>query len=293
MKQLLTFLTISFLTIISNAQEVIQFELKEDNRIYIKGIINQSDTLDLVFDLGANITVINKTRMQGKNVNIKFDTMVSNNGGNGASIESKSLDNTVIIGKQQQTRMEILGISYPENDILDGIIGWNFFKGKKVMIDYESKQLLIYDSLPGFSSNFSRTKIKFINDLPYIQTIIYKGNKKVKVWTMLDTGYNSTIKVYYNTVVKNKLIDQYQVIGESTTHGTDGRVSKADWVLFPKFEIGGFYIYNMTGHLIKTKLESNIPALLGGNLLKRFHILLDFEENQAYLKPNIYINSAF
>ncbi len=47
-------------TITTYGQEIIPFQLGEDNRIYIKGKINQSDTLDLVFDLGANITVISK-----------------------------------------------------------------------------------------------------------------------------------------------------------------------------------------------------------------------------------------
>lgn len=64
-------------------------------------------------------------------------------------------------------------------------------------------------------------------------------------------------------------------------------------VLLPKFEIGGFEIYNMPAYLTKTKFDSSIPALLGGNLLKRFHIVLDFEKEIVYLKPNNNINSKF
>ncbi len=277
----------------SNAQEVIPFKLGDDNRIYIKGLINQSDTLNLVFDLGANITVINKTKMEAKNVNIKFDTLVFNGGGNGGSKESKSFNNLVTIGKQVYTGKDVLGISYPESEKLDGLIGWNFFGDKIVEIDFESKELLVSDNLPDYYVRYSKTKLKFINGLPYINTILYNGKKKVKIWSMLDTGYNSTLKVYYNTVIENKPLYEYQVIGESTSLGTDGTVAKSDYVLIPRIEIGGFEIYNMPADLMKTKVDSNIPALFGGNLLKRFHIILDFKNKEVYLMPNKKINSEF
>ncbi len=280
-------------TTISNAQEVIPFKLGDDNRIYINGLINQSDTLNLVFDLGANITVINKTKMEANNVNIKFDTLVTNGGGNGFSQESKSFRNLVRIGTQDYTGKDVLGISYPESEKLDGLIGWNFFEDKIVEIDFESKELLVSDNLPDYSERFNKTKLKFIEGLPYIKTILYKGKKKVKIWTMLDTGYNSSFKVYYSTSIKNKLSNEYQVIGESTSFGTDGTIAKSDYVLIPKIKIGGFEIYNMPADIVKKKVESNIPALYGGSLLKRFHIILDFERRFVYLKPNRNINSEF
>ena len=292
MKQTLIILLILSANI-SNAQEIIPFKLGDDNRIYIKGLINQSDTLNLVFDLGANITVINKTKMESKNVTIKFDAEVINGGGNGASKESKSFNNIVKIGTQDYTGKDVLGISYPESEELDGLIGWNFFEDRIVEIDFESKELLISDKLPEYSERFIKSKLKFISGLPYIKTIFYKGKKKVKIWTMLDTGYNSTLKVYYNTVIKNELSNEYQAIGESTSFGTDGTVAKSDYILIPRIEIGGFEIYNMPADLVKTKVDSNIPALLGGNLLKRFHIILDFKNKEVYLLPNRKINSEF
>lgn len=292
MKQILISLFI-LSTAISTAQEVIPFELGNDNRIYIKGLINQSDTLNFVFDLGADITVINKTKMEAKNVNLKFDTLVSNGGANGSSLESKSFNNLVKIGKQDYTGKDVLGIAYPESEILDGLIGWNFFEDKIVEIDFESKELLISDKLPKYFKKYSKNKLKFINGVPYINTTLYIGKKKVKIWAMLDTGYNATLKVYYSTAIKNKLLNEYQVIGESSSFGTDGTVAKSDYVLIPRIEIGGYEIYNMPADIAKTNVESDIPALFGGDLLKRFHIILDFKNKFVYLMPNRNINSEF
>lgn len=152
---------------------------------------------------------------------------------------------------------------------------------------------MIFDNLPLLSKGYNKYKLKYINGLPYIEIVVYKGKKKVKIYAMLDTGYNGTLKVYYNTVIENKLSNEYLVIGESTSYGTDGNIAKSDLVLVPKLDIGGFEIYNMPADLIKTKVDSPNPALLGGNLLKRFHIVLDFKEKLMYIKPNSLINSKF
>lgn len=292
MKYILTILLLSTITVVKS-QQIIPFTLGDDNRIYIKGAINQSDSLDLVFDLGADITVVNKTSMESKNIIIKFDSIVSNNGGNGSSNEDISFNNQVTVGKQNYRGIRILGISYPTHDTLDGIIGWDFFKDKVIKINYESKELKVYDNLPKLSKGYHKSKIKFINGLPYIEIVVFKGKKKVKFWAMLDTGYNATLKVYYKTVIENKLLNEYQVIGESFSRGTDGTIAKSDLVLVPKLNVGSFVMYNMPADLIKTKVDSPIPALLGGNLLKRFHIVLDFKRGQIFLKPNLNINSKF
>lgn len=51
--------------------------------------------------------------MKAKNVIVKFDTIVSNAGGNGNSDEDMSLKNQVTIGSQNYQGIDILGISYP------------------------------------------------------------------------------------------------------------------------------------------------------------------------------------
>ena len=292
MKHILTFLTL-FISINATCQEVIPFELKEDNRIYLKVSVNQSDSLNFVFDLGANITVLNKTRLKQNRIKITFDSIVSNQGTNGVSNEEISKNNFIKIENKIYYDIYILGLSYPNSDILDGIIGWNFFKDKTVRLNYESKELTIYDELPDLSDTYNCSKLKLINDLPYIEVIVYHERKKTKIWSMLDIGYNGELLVYYDEVEKNGLIGKFQVIGEATTSGTDGNTSKSDLVLLPRFEINEFEIYNMPAYLTKTELKSTKPALMGGNLLKRFHTVIDFKNKKVYMKPNILINSHF
>jgi hypothetical protein len=59
------------------------FELKSDNRIYIKCRVNQSDTLTFLFDTGAGAMVINESIL-GKKLNLVLDSTANNVGTNGA-----------------------------------------------------------------------------------------------------------------------------------------------------------------------------------------------------------------
>ncbi len=282
-----------FYSVLISAQDTIPFILEEDNRIYLKVSVNQSDTLRFVFDLGANTTVINKTRLKKNKINIKFDSIVSNQGTNGISEEEISTVNSVSILGKVYNDIEILGISYPENATLDGVIGWNFFEDRKLRINYETNEITVYDELPKSLKGYNERKLKFIEGVPFIEVIVFKDKKKVKIWSMLDTGYNGELLIYYPEVKENDLLNQFQVIGEATTSGTDGAVSKSDFVLLPEFELGGFKIYNLPAYLTKTKFESILPSIMGGNILKRFHVILDFENELVFLKPNSKINSSF
>lgn len=286
--------TLILLTIINaNCQEVIPFELKEDNRIYIEVSINQSETLKFAFDLGANNIVINETRLARNQVDVKFDSVVLKNGTNGFTRKRISKRNSLRVGKNTYTQIDILGISYPEDDSLDGTIGWNFFHNKIVGLNYESKELTLYDELPKLSETYNKTQVKFINDLPHVETTIHHNSKKVKIWSMLDIGYKGEFLIHHDEVVKNKLIDQFQLIEQATTSATHGNTSKSDRVFLPRLEINGFEIYNIPTYLMKTEQKSPKIAQLGGNLLKRFHTVIDFKKGEAYIKPNNLINSQF
>lgn len=283
----------AFITIITNAQEVIPFTLGEDNRIYIKVSFNGSDSLDFVYDLGANCVVINKSKIEARNIQIKFDSLTENVGSHGISQETMSFKNTVAIGKITQEDVQVVGIDYPKEEKLDGVIGWNFFKDKIMKIDYESNELVLYDNNYLVSESYTKHKIKFVNGVPFIKFTLFEGNKKIKILGMIDTGYNGTISIYYTSVYKNKLKDKYQIIGEATSTGSDGNISKSDLVLPLKVSLGNFEIYNMPIVLETTESVSPYEALLGGEILKRFHIVLDFKKNVIYLKPNSKINSSF
>lgn len=289
----LVVLTVLLLTGTANAQQTIPFELRKDNRIYVNATLNKSKKLTFVLDLGANVTVVNKTRLESNKISLKFNKSVLNKGLNGTLLQEISEGNVVEVGGIRHHDDKVLGISYPKNETFDGIIGWNFFKGKSLKINFENSTIAVFDRLPKMADGYVKSDMKFIEDLPYIKSSIQTKEGTVEAWAMLDTGYNQTLSINYSCSKKYKLIGQFPIIGEATTKGANGNITKSEQVLLPRFRINGFEIYNMPTFITKTKTGSNRPNILGGSLLKRFHIVLDFRNKHVYLMPNIHINSRF
>jgi predicted aspartyl protease len=73
------------------------FELKEDNRIYIKCRVNQSDTLTFLFDTGAGAMVINESIL-GKKLSLVLDSETNNMGANGENKVKESTKNKLFFG---------------------------------------------------------------------------------------------------------------------------------------------------------------------------------------------------
>ena len=74
------FMFFSIMTL--NAQDTIPFNLGNDNRIYLKAAVNNSEPLTFIFDTGANAMVVNTTITDSK-LNLKFDSETENTGANG------------------------------------------------------------------------------------------------------------------------------------------------------------------------------------------------------------------
>ena len=75
----------------------IPFTIGADNKIHVIGHINDSQALDLLFDLGADTNVLFPSGME-KGVTLEFDGKVENAGSGGSVMRSVSGDNRLAVG---------------------------------------------------------------------------------------------------------------------------------------------------------------------------------------------------
>ncbi len=60
----------------------------------------------------------------------------------------------------------------------------------------------------------------------------------------------------------------------------------------PKLKIGSYELYELPLYVNEQDPAGGATAEnIGSNILKRFNLLLDFQANRAYLKPNRYLYS--
>lgn len=268
-----------------NKQDTIPFTIGDDSRIYLKGKINNSDTLSILFDTGASAIVISTPAMD-KKVKVKLDGSVLNGGTDGIERVPTSSKNTLNIGGLIWNDVPLLAIDFGESPF-DVVLGWVAFQDKILTINYESKKMIILDSLPKMSKEFRKIDFRLIDGIPYVKCKMIVEGTAYEEWFDFDTGSDGTIRLSNEYFTSNQLQSKLRKIGKGIATGSTGIEIKSDILLMVRLIIGDFELYNI--QLSVPEKDPDTADKLGniGNLiLKRFTTIIDFKNNCMYLRPN-------
>jgi len=245
--------------IASVGADTIPFELTAYNAIKVRALINDKDTLNLHFDVGSfNIYTIKKP---GKVDKLQMGTMVLNH----PAISHSALT----------------------SNGMDGKFGWELFEGKLVEIDYDRMLLIIHSQRPGSLRGYVRMPLQFIRSYVCVKAGFKKDGVKYSGDFMLDTGSDQAVIVDSVWASRGKLAQGLHVMRESVLKDPRGAQYMTRVVMAPKMMIGKFALDSVPtmvlGSLNPTGMELNF---FGNDLLKRFNIILDFQHDYIYMKPN-------
>jgi len=166
---------------------------------------------------------------------------------------------------------------------LDGIIGANLMKEAFWEIDYKNQTLTLTNDISKLKISNDYEVLKFkakISSTPLINLSV--NGIEIKNITF-DTGSNGQItlpKKFYHQLKKKDVMLNSTFIKGSTTYGANG-IAKSDTTYFAKsknFRIGDISLNNK---IIQFREHSDI---VGTGFLKNFNIILDWKNNQIYLK---------
>lgn len=273
------------------AQDTIPFTLGENNKIYIKVAINNSEKLNFMYDTGADGCAIKKSILDKKTI-IKIDGSEENIGIGGTSIVETSSKNILHVGNILKTTQKLIILDY-ENDFEDGIIGWPYFENKVVNINYSIKKIIIHDKLPKIPKEYVKMKCKKIDNLYYMQLSLIVKGRKIKDWYEIDTGCDGSLLISNYLGKKRNLFGKMTKIGSSKSVGSDGNTTDYDCVLLDELRTKKYRFYRIPVDLATTESATKNNDIMGNNFLKRFHIYLDFQNNAIYLKVNNLVHSSY
>lgn len=274
----------------TNKQDTIPFLIGDDSRIYLKGKINNSDTLFILFDTGASEIVISSPVIN-KKVKVNLDGSVLNGGSDGMERVPTSSKNTLNINGLIWPNIPLLAIDFGESPF-DAVLGWVAFQNKIVKINYETKKMIISDSLPNISANYTKIDFKLIDGIPFIKCKMIVNGIEYEEWFDFDTGSDGSLSISNEYSKKNQIQSKLTKIGQATSRGSTGIDVKSDVLLLRKLKIADFELYNIK--LSIPQIDPETPYKLGniGNLiLKRFTTIIDFKNNCMYLSPNFLLYS--
>ncbi len=270
---------------------------------FIKVQINGSEDLDYIFDTGDGLAILNINDAAKLGISSGSDETITSAEG---SISGKRVKhNEFSIGgapihdvELHETDLSHLEISIGKN--IDGIIGYDLLKNYVVKLDYDKSQMELYK--PGDYS-YSGTGAAYSIKLsaaknPHISgTTVFANGEAIKGEFFVDTGAKATVDFNTPYVEKNKLASKvgdsyiYLVAGLGATEYEHhkGKVQS--------FSIGSIKIDEMPVGLSHAKHgiqnHKKISGIIGGALLKKFNVIMDYSRKKMYLEKNSSFDAPF
>ena len=272
-----------------SSSDTIRFRLDKRFGIHLNGRINGSDSLDFLFDTGAGAVVITSSLIN-KRVNLKLDGSSLNSGSDGSQTVATSSGNSLVMGKLHWKNVSLVSIDY-RGFPFDAVLGWVAFENKVVEIDYEKKYLVLHNIL-AIGADYSKVDMKIMDGIPFVKCTLTANGRSCEGWFDLDTGSDGGLVVGQLFASNNGMSSGMKRIGASESKGSAGIPYRQNIFLLPKIRIGEYELYQLPLSVNETDPSNSVPAEnIGSSVLKRFNIMLDFKNNQAYIKPNKFIYS--
>jgi hypothetical protein len=195
-----------------------------------------------------------------------------------------SAQNTLKIHGLTWNQVPLLSIDFGDSPF-DAVLGWVAFQNKVLKINYETKKMIVYDSLPPISGDFRKVDFRLIDGIPYIKCKMIVNNTEYEEWFDFDSGSDGSLSISKEYFTKHNLAGKLNKL-ESGWIGT-ADINIVTDVLLRRLKIADFELYNI--QLSVPQKDPDTPDRLGniGNLiLKRFTTIIDFRNNCMYLNPN-------
>ena len=144
------------------------------------------------------------------------------------------------------------------------------------------------------NEGYVKLPLLFKGSLPFIETTLFNGNKVVNGYFEFDTGSNGSLWINKEFANDNGLYGTMKKLRESKSRGFDGVEIKNQTVLLPKLNFGRYALIDVPIDLEQPSENETLKGgILGMDILKRFNVILDFQNDYIYLKPNSFIEAPY
>lgn len=188
---------------------------------------------------------------------------------------------------------EILSSAYGMK--IDGIIGFSFLRQFLVYLDYDNQQMKVYT--PGtvkYPRGGYLLKPQF-STLP-MQSALVKDNKAIAAKFFLDTGAGLCLLMNddfaHDSAVFKRKRKFYLTQAEGLGGKTDMQLS-----IVKELRLGPYRFRNVPAYVFDDEFGvTNYPVLgglIGNDILRRFNVILNYPQQEIYIKPNKHYSDSF
>ncbi|WP_312208107.1 aspartyl protease family protein [Empedobacter sp.] len=295
MKKIIFSLLFTIISIVIFGQNIVKeipFRLTKYNNILVPVIINQKDTVQLMLHTGSDyITIIEDSYKKMKSISIS-DTLNNVTSWAGYSDMKMSQSNVIKFGNEEFSKIPIF-IDKQSGHESDGKIGLKFFEGKYLEINFDENKLYVYDKAPTKLKKYTKLNSRYSQETLYIKAFPFIDKKPIETEFMIHTGFSGALMISDDFAKENKLLEKFEIIGESKLNDAAGNVILSKKSILPNFELANQTFKNVPMSFFDSTIKIQHKNILGGDLIKRFNLILNPEKDILYVKKSKYYKDEY
>lgn len=181
---------------------------------------------------------------------------------------------------------------------VNGIIGYKFFKNNIVEVNYQKRKVFVYQNNEkvrnDLDKKFESLPISIERSKPYIVASVLVNNLELPAKLLVDIGNSDAFWVFENDKIKLPKKNFPDFLGKGFSGDIEGHRAK-----MTKFSIADFEFRNPivsfpdSSSIKNVNMVANRIGSVGGEVLKRFTVVMDYADKKMYLKKNSKFNEPF
>ncbi|MFT3692087.1 MAG: aspartyl protease family protein [Kofleriaceae bacterium] len=246
-----------------------------------------------IIDTGAEVTVINMSRVAGLGLKTVGAGSIGGGGGDigfayiqdvGMTMPGVELQHQTVAAVPLDAMEPLFG--HP----IDGILGYDFLSRFVVEIDYANKKMTLHDPAT-FQATGAGVPITLEDSTAHADAKIAAGTLALTGHFTVDTGYAGEVSLNAPFVVANDLLKAVPNTIEPPAGSAMGVGGETKSVVgrLASVEIGGLTVARPITDFGKDAVGAGADAetqgLLGSDLWKRFVVTFDYTHEKMYLVP--------
>ncbi len=284
----------------SFGDSALKIPLDIDNSIIRMQVrVNDSRPLKFIFDTGASVSAISSQRATELGLKAHGQSHVNATGGKLQGSYTKGVSLGVQGAQISNQLIASFPFSTPPGFEFDGIIGSDFISQFVVEIDYLNKIMNLYNPRTYAYSGKGEVipLLLAAGRTPLVNTkIILKGRAPIEARLEVDTGADGTFVINSPLVKKQKLAEAILKTSQSNINGAGGQ-QKLLYGPVKAVQLGHLVFDNPPVGLSQDTegagaSEEN-DGLIGGEIFRRFKVILDYSHQRMILKPNKNFNDPY
>lgn len=181
---------------------------------------------------------------------------------------------------------------------VNGIIGYKFFKNNIVEINYQKKRIVVYanneETRKKLDKKFRTIPITIERSKPYIYAKAVVDTVTVPAKLLLDIGNSDAFWIFENSKIKLPKKNFPDFLGKGFSGDIEGHRAKIDNFLIDEFNFKKPIVSFPDSSSIKNvNMVPDRIGSIGGEVLKRFTVVLDYADKKLYLKKNNKFSEPF